>query len=383
MLLTKKLASYLHRVFSKDPEPFLAIRLRYDGSMSWKVADGFLTTEIEGGSGAALNVDLSAYTIASLVTYLSAQTGYSVAFSVSGQQSVLSAQVLLDGGNNQDVSNGDHLYGYASLLWAYLEANAMELQEAKKNISEMLLQMSVSTAGNEWLDELGDYYDCPRLVGENDTIYARRIIASIIRPKGNNIVIEMAIKSAANGFAASVLDTASVEPAALMLRKGEFRYNSEYTRTPSKKQFYGLFDVTAVFDLLSAESYSALLVRIRAAVDENRDMGTKMRQLTVAGVISDTAGPSSDAISVLSIGLSALSDHSAYLHDGLLARNGSVYYANAETPVSINSLLQMSDAWSGESDVTGFLAHRDVYHNSKFQRAGQFAYSGDYPAEVL
>lgn len=104
MLLTKKLVGYLHRVFSSDPEQFLAIRLRYDGAMSWKIADGILTTSVSGGSGSALNVDLTTRTIASLASYLTAQAGYTVEFSIGGAQAGLSARVLLDGVNNQDNS---------------------------------------------------------------------------------------------------------------------------------------------------------------------------------------------------------------------------------------------------------------------------------------
>ena len=230
MLLTKKLVGYLHRVFSSDPEQFLAIRLRYDGAMSWKIADGILTTSVSGGSGSALNVDLTTRTIASLASYLTAQAGYTVEFSIGGAQAGLSARVLLDGVNNQDNSNGDHLYAFTSLIWAYLDAAAIELAEAKAAIVEMLKQMSVSTSSGEYLDDLGDQYGIKRLIGETDVIYSNRIIASIIRPKGNNIAIEMAIESATGGFRSTVVDSASTTVSQNIYRHGTFRYDGKFNR---------------------------------------------------------------------------------------------------------------------------------------------------------
>src|SRR3546814_4396237 len=54
--------------------------------------------------------------------------------------------------------------------------------------------MSTKTAQGEWLDELGGYYGVPRIQGENDASYGPRIIAEVLRPRGNNVAMEAAIK---------------------------------------------------------------------------------------------------------------------------------------------------------------------------------------------
>ena len=47
MKLTDKLLGYLNRVFEKGPDRVLSLRIRYDGGMSWKIADA---GQIEEGS---------------------------------------------------------------------------------------------------------------------------------------------------------------------------------------------------------------------------------------------------------------------------------------------------------------------------------------------
>lgn len=431
MLLTKKLVGYLHRVFSKDPEQFLAIRLRYDGAMSWKIADGRLTTSISGGSGVALDVDLTTLTISSLASYLSGQAGYTVAFSVGGAQAGLSARVLLDDVGNQDSSNGDHIYAYTSLIWAYLDAAAIELTEAKAAIVEMLKQMSVSTSSGEYLDDLGDQYGIKRLIGEADAVYSNRIIASIIRPKGNNIAISMAIESATGGFRSTVVDSASTTVSQNIYRHGTFRYDGKFNRNSNTLKFYGQFDVEAGFDLLSSESVAALLVRIRAAVEQFRDAGTKLRQVTLSGAISDTARSGSD-VSSITLMQAPLSDEYIGVrgrHDGTVLRGGLIvnqrrmrnragfyfdgsvrrdeadgvsnsataFYGDDVDPSALSAQASLADSWSAELGYIG-VAPRDgtfarsgargigidrfnlsitrrAYHNGKFQRSG-FPFSG-------
>lgn len=95
MRLTDKLLGFLNRVFSKDPESFLAFRLRYDGQMTWTVLDGIFTTTVSGGTGVALSVSLASHTLGSLATFLSSQPGYSVPYADSTVAS-RSAWVLID-----------------------------------------------------------------------------------------------------------------------------------------------------------------------------------------------------------------------------------------------------------------------------------------------
>lgn len=289
MRLTQKLLGYIHRIFSNDPDSFLAIRIRYDGDMVWTVSDRVLTTSVTGGSGTNLTINLADHSIRTLVDYINAQPGYSVPFSCAEPERSLSAAVLLDGSNNQGASNGDHLSGYTSLLHAYMESAAIELKEAKLAIAEMIKQMSVPTAEGEWLDEIGSYYHVPRLAGETDALYGPRIIVEVLRPRGNNIAIEMAIESATNGFKSSVDDSPLTTISTYLRRDGYVKFDGQYQRGLLTRSHYAQFDVNAEFDLLSAESISDLMVRIRAAVEKFRDAGTRMRQVTLTGSLSDKA----------------------------------------------------------------------------------------------
>lgn len=261
MKLTQKLIGYLNRVFDKDPGQVLALRLRYSGtSMTWKVADGVLSTTVVGGSGVSLVVPLQGYTIGSLCTFLAAQTGYSVPYQDLSTISGRSALVLIDGSGDQDASNGDHLYGYTSVLWAYMEAIANELTLIRAAISEALLQMAANTASGEWVDEHGGYYNVPRNTDELDAAYAARIVAEVIKARGNNIAIAEAIKTAVLADAAQVIDYGVI------------------TTATDGTESYGLFDVTveSTTDVPLATTEDAT---VRQVIEVMRDAGTHLRKL--------------------------------------------------------------------------------------------------------
>lgn len=261
MRLTKKLFGFLHRVFEKDPDQFLALRLRCDGSsLAWTISDAKLTTAPIGGTAAPLVVDLRNYTVAGLAAYFGMQAGYSIAYVDSTPLVNLGAAVLLDGAGDMSASNGDHLYGYTSLLWSYMEANAVELQEAETQIGNMLLQLSTTTAEDTWLDELGSYYGVPRNQGEIDAVYGPRIIAQVLRPLGNNFAIAAALRSINAGLLANVTN-----------------YNTVVNGS------YGLFDVdmTVTLEQLAVTAYVTLLLSAVDTINRMRDAGTFLRRLAI------------------------------------------------------------------------------------------------------
>lgn len=281
MRLTQKLLSFLNRVFDKDPAPFLALRLRYDGGMTWRVADGVLTTTVTGGSGEDLVVDLSQYRIGELINHLAAQPGYEIAYGDQTTLSLLSALVLMDGSGDIDKSNGDHLYGYTSILWSYLEAQASELQAAAAQIPEALAQMSTKTAQGEWLDELGDYYDVPRIQGENDASYGPRIIAEVLRPRGNNVAMQAAIKIF-TGQDALVTDV-TLYGDTFPLYDGAIQHNGLWQYNAEAQPIYGLFDVQYGYDFINGGDITQFHEIVRGLVGRLRDAGTHLRSLQLRG----------------------------------------------------------------------------------------------------
>lgn len=300
MKFTQKLLGYLHKVFDKDPHEFLAMRLQYQGGMTWQVSDGFLYTTVSGGPGANLAVDLSQYTVSQLVAYLSTQTGYFVLYADTSNLSTLQSLVLMDGSGDISQSNGDHLYGYTNVLWSYMDAQSNELEQAQTQIGEMLNQMSTTTASSEWLDLLGAYYGVPRLAGELDTSYGPRIIAEVLRPRGNNVAIEMAIQ-AYTGQLATVTDVTLYGPTfplynSTITRNGAYKYNAV------AKPIYGFFDVQYGYDLINGGDITAFTQTVKNLVNTLRDAGTQMLSLSLQGSsISDALTPPTDSAFTLKV----------------------------------------------------------------------------------
>lgn len=299
MKLTQKLVGYLNRAFNRDPADFLALRLRYDGLMNWKVEDAVLYTYVSGGSGDNLQVSLDQFTLGELADHLTVQPGYSVVLRPPSELSGLGARILLDSTGDQDLSNGDHLRAFTSPVWAYLDANAVELKQAREQIYQMLRQMNVVSGEGEWLDEIGGYYSVLRRDGEIDALYGPRIIEEVIRPRNNNKAIELAISRATGGLPSVVRDVQLVE-SVFPAYDGAITYNSAYQHNATSKYRRNLFDVEYAFDLQGSEDIAPFQARVLALIDSFRSAGTHLRQiLLTAGRIDDTAsGPKSDSMSV-------------------------------------------------------------------------------------
>lgn len=321
MRLSPKLLGFLNRAFDKDPDAFLALRLQYDGAMSWRVADGVLTTSITGGSGAPLTVELSGLTIRSLAGWLSIQTGYSVPFVMDAAAEV-SALRLIEAQGDPSLSNGDHLLAYGSLLYALIDPVAAELSDAEKAIAAMPDEMATTTASGSWLDYLGSFYAVPRLTGEMDPIYARRIITEVLRPLGNNLAIEQAIADY-TGQQVSIVDVIEYlapEP----LFSGLSNFDGSKTYQPASRPRYGQFDAVVGYDLLGGDVPTAFLATIRGIIGRIRDAGYLLRAVELTGsTLDDTA----QTIPVDDQGTLVLSYRRRF--DGMFSFDGSFPFAGA------------------------------------------------------
>lgn len=296
MILTQKLLGFLNRVFDKDPKAFTALRFRYAGAgMTWRVQDKVLTTTVVGGTGANLTVDLSAHTIQSLINHLAAQTGYTVTY-VDASRVSLSASVLLDSAGNQAESNGDRLTGYTSLLWAWMESASDQLVMLKAQVTNMLLQLNVNTGEGMWLDEIGGYYNVPRLEGEADQFYGPRIIDETLRPRGNNVAIENAIETYTRQDS-QVVDV-TVYGGNYPLYDNTITHNAAQNHSAGDNPLYGLFDVAYYsYDLVSGAPIESFQATIEGIIDRMRDAGTHMRALALSGsLIQDTLTPPTETL---------------------------------------------------------------------------------------
>ncbi|MBI1207464.1 MAG: hypothetical protein GC191_09285 [Azospirillum sp.] len=186
-----RLAGRLNRVFDKTPQKVLALRVRSDGGLAWLIAADVLTVSRPGLADLAL--DLADVTLAELRDVL-LDAGCDIVHEADGATLALSALTLLDGWGDQDVSNGDHLYAYSSLLWSWLDAVGRELGDAKDSIVEMLQNMTLTTSHTEWTDMWGAYFNCVRRPAESDSALSDRIAYELRRARSNPVAMRASIK---------------------------------------------------------------------------------------------------------------------------------------------------------------------------------------------
>jgi hypothetical protein len=287
MKLTRTLLGYLNRVFNKDPGNFIAIAFIYAGdAMTWAVADGVLTVAVTGGVGAGFSVALDNYTLESLALYISGLTGFTVNFVSPGALGNLSAMVLLDSSGSM-ASGKSRIFGYTSILFSYLETSSAALNTAEVDLVQALQQISVrdgsgnASAAGYWLDEIGSYYGVPRLPAEVDAVYGPRIIAEVLRAKGNNVALESAIKYY-TGQQTTVVDVA-VPAFSVPLYDATYFYNGVREHNSVGTFQYNLFDVDAGYDLINGGDIATFKATVEAVIGRLRDAGTHLRALSLGG----------------------------------------------------------------------------------------------------
>lgn len=296
MLLTQKLLRLLNSVFDKDARAFTAFRIRHEsGRMRWRVEDHVLMGSVDGED--LFEVDLAGYTIRTLLEHLATLPGITVVSRASSEQLGLSAGALMDQLGDEATSNGDQVHAFTSVLWAYLDAMAVELREARRQIDEALLQMSAKTAEAEWLDEWGGYFGFPRKDGEADAAYSKRIIEEVLRPRGNNKAIEIGLRDVF-GQDCKVIDLqrfGDVFP----IYDGALVHDGTYPHNADAIPYYGLFKIVIGYDLLGGEDISGYINEVRSYVDTLRDAGTHLESVELTGSeLDDTFSPPADGLSV-------------------------------------------------------------------------------------
>jgi len=355
--LTQKLLLYLHRVFDKNPYSKLALRVRYDGTgLTWSISNGVLALNATGGSGSSHTFGIANFKIGELADFISALPGYSVPYQDTSDYALLSALSLLDSAGDINTSNGDHVYGYTNILYSYLDSNSAEIGAAKVQINNALAQMSTATAQDEWLDYHGGFYKEPRKQGEIDENYAPRIIAGVLRPRGNNVAIATAIQSIAfgaqraaspdTGFLldesgglllddsgsplmlesdgapiVSVIDSVDNTGIAITYN-GLIRHDGTefYDAGLGSLGAYGFFDVDFSYDFSGAVSQSSYFNIITDTVENFRDAGTHLRT-----VIFRNNGSTQTVVSDSFIGRIRVIVYDDFASDNFrLLENGSV-----------------------------------------------------------
>jgi hypothetical protein len=178
--VSSRLQAHLHSVFSADPAPVLALRVRHAAGASWAIAGTILTVT---ANDVATVFDLPDYTLAELATALVA-AGYSIEYQNTDVDH-LAAMTLLEGAGHEAVSNGDHLNIFTSMLAVIQAALGEVLGEGEAAIPLALGQLILPAAVDEWADVHGGIYGIRRLTAENDGAYTQRILAEVARNRAN------------------------------------------------------------------------------------------------------------------------------------------------------------------------------------------------------
>lgn len=317
MKLVTKLLDYVHDAFNKEPDSFVALRVRHTSeAFSWQVSERTLT--LYDNLAILHTIDLTQYTLQSLVSYLAGLGGITIVYADTDRIHI-SASSLIDGAGYQAQSNGDILLSYQSTLWMYLDALATELVDAKNRIIAMLDQLSIKTADDEWLDEWGGYFGVYREAGETDSIYSNRIIAEVIKPRGNNKAIEAALLQKYGQYA-SVVDITKYGTAinhfdGTHLNNGAINYDSSQTT------LYGLFSIVVGYDLLTSGSPPAFIQSVRDFIEKIRDAGTHLDSVILTGSeMSDTL-----VSAPVDSGLDLTISQGAH-YNGTYTHNGAISY---------------------------------------------------------
>jgi hypothetical protein len=370
MLLTQTLLGYLNRVFNKSPAQVMAMQFTHVYPMTWQVQDGILTTQVQNGqTGGNLTIDLSQYTFAQLVNYIAAQPGYITPYMAPSMANVGAAALLDASGSVTPTDPPQPLYAFTSVLWAYLDANAAELELAAAQIKNLPLEMSTTTADTIWLNVLGNYYNVPRNPNESDSAYGPRIIASVLRPMSNNVAMEIAITTFTGQ---NTIVTDVVLPGVTGdSYNGQYTYNGAINHDSANTPIYGLFDVQYGYDLLHGQDPTTFAATVSALINTLRAAGTHLRNLELVGSnftdaltpptdqfsiievtapFTDTLVTPTDAMSVIAVSAGAIVDaltppsdtggmsltiSFAYEHNGIRSYNGAILYNSGYTETDI------------------------------------------------
>ena len=198
MLATReRLIDNLYSGLDPSPDEDIALRIGQGGLLSWTISNHALT--VKGANGALTTFALTG-TIRELVSSLK-NASIDIKY-INNDYLNLSSGALIDGGGSESESNGDALSIFTSILWALMDAYAVEYDAANNNINEAIADLYINSATGEILDIWGQYFGDPRNVGESDADYSKRIIIDTLRPKSN----KYALINAADALSGSKID---------------------------------------------------------------------------------------------------------------------------------------------------------------------------------
>lgn len=178
--------------FNRDLNLSKGISVLYTGtSGTISIVSGVLSTNINGGSGINLSIDMTGgITLSQLVTQINTNTGYTA--TLLGSASV-AAITLIEVDEGDIVTSTLAIPVLGSILYKVMSVFGNELSKTNINIKSALADMVLFKANGLWIDLWGEQYNVPRLLSEDDITYIARIIAEITRNRLSIRALEDAV----------------------------------------------------------------------------------------------------------------------------------------------------------------------------------------------
>lgn len=293
MRLLNRFLDWVHDGFSRSPAAVEVIVIRApDSSLRLTLEDNTLVCR--QADAVVLSVVVDGLTVADVYGQLAALYPDSV---LQGGLDDKSARILLPPRRFMDSSSGQFVFvigAYQSLLYVLLDTYATQLEAVRDDLAAMLAQAYLATAAGEWLEVWGGYFGVARLLDEADDDYVRRIVAGLIKPKCNNVSMEVAI-------GALFRQAVSVE---------------DIAERPS------WFRVRSAFDLLGNASPTEFAAAMAAFIGSTKAAGTQLDSLSlVTPTIGDSLAVAQKARDRLPLTISQ-----THFFDGRYGFNGVIQF---------------------------------------------------------
>jgi hypothetical protein len=190
MDLFERILTRLNNVFDKSAHTAPALVLTYSGQAKVTIGRRRLRTFTADG-GINLNYDLGNYTVSRLAEDINAQAGYTAAVLGNGD---LLALTLMDV-EGKNLESGVTLEVFTSPLWQALKAWSWTAEDMLSEARIGLKQLNLQRAEGQWVEAHNTFYQVPRLSGETESLFAKRILWETLKPKVNNLAIAALIEA--------------------------------------------------------------------------------------------------------------------------------------------------------------------------------------------
>lgn len=193
----QRILNNLPDYIDKDLNQSSGIFVSYFGTSGYlTIKHHRLSTTVQGGSGVGLSIDLTGYTIGTLVTYIGSQIGYKASLRDSSTAST-SALSLIDVSNVSIIPNppATQLMVFTNDLITVLMPMVWAIEDTEDHIEALMPgELNINTADTLWLEAWGSLYgNIARQPSESDAAYSVRIKAEVTRSRLAKTSIENSI----------------------------------------------------------------------------------------------------------------------------------------------------------------------------------------------